>query len=164
MNTAVTLQLESKTYTLAAAAVGVVFLARASSRARAWPLLGLCSCYFSLVAAGAREGAGTVARQKCRLAAARSSYAIRHSVPGRTSTRASVYKASSNILPQNGHADVSAKKSNGTYAHLRGQSKAESVGTGCKDVPFLDAAVAVHFATSLASRGDDHRTAHFGPA
>ena len=44
VNTAVALQLESKTCTLVAAAVGVVVLARASSPARAWPLLGLCSC------------------------------------------------------------------------------------------------------------------------
>ena len=51
----------------------------------------------------------------------------------------------------------------GTCAAIS-QSKSESAGTGCKDVPFLDSAIAVQFATSLASRGNDHRTAHFGPA
>ena len=42
--------------------------------------------------------------------------------------------------------------------------KSESAGARCKDVPFLDAAIAVQFAAPLACRSDDRRTAHLGPA
>ena len=136
VKTAVALQLESKTGALAVAAVGVVVFGVRFFAGASEAFTGVLVLLLFVLVVKAHGDQGNQSRIS---GAARSSYAIRRSVPGHSSPRASVHKAQSKQLQyplQYGHANISAKRSNSQLGKPARPSISVKKSWAASDVPF----------------------------
>ena len=134
VKTAVALQLDSKTGALAVAAVGVVVFGVRFFASASEAFTGVLVLLLFVLVVKAHGGQGNQSRIS---GAARSSYAIRRSVLGHSSPRASVHISEQLQYPlQYGHANVSAKRSNSQLGKPARPSISVKKSWAASDVPF----------------------------